>query len=571
MFRSLKVGTKLFLGFGIVIVLTIIMASYALISQSGNSASYTNLLEHSQARLKQIIDTQVSVMDVRRLTTAINAYTGDVNKQNGYKTESETLVKTIKDDLTNYINLTKSDSELDKSEIDTMTKRAESLIATITKYKSDLIDVNINYAIANDKASVVANASAMAPLIADLNNGTEDMVNEENERSNAQEAQIAKRQATSGIMLIIITLAVVLVAICFAYTITISIVSRIHKLIGTVGQLADGDTSISVIVKNKDEIGQLATEFAKMAKDIFAQSETLEQIAAGDYSLDYKPRSDKDVVGIAIVNLLQLNNRAFSDISAGTQEVARGANQIASGAQSLAQGSTEQSAAIEKLSETIAAISEQTKDNSAQAGKAAALSDGVRKNAEKGAIQMDKMIQAVHEINDASNNIQKVIKVIDDIAFQTNILALNAAVEAARAGSAGKGFAVVAEEVRTLAAKSAAAAKDTSSLIEDSLVKAQLGTKIAEETSVSLGEIVDGINESSVIVSNIAVSSEEQYRAIDEINSGIDQVAQVIQQNTATAEESASISAELSNMSLELEGHIQQFKLNSGNGRKLLR
>ena len=199
------------------------------------------------------------------------------------------------------------------------------------------------------------------------------------------------------------------------------------------------------------------------------------------------------------------------------------------------------------------------------AEKAATLAETIRGNAEKGSLQMEEMMLAVNDINEASGSISKVIKVIDDIAFQTNILALNAAVEAARAGQHGKGFAVVAEEVRNLAAKSAEAARDTGSLIENSIDKANLGVRIAGETAESLSEIVSGINESHQLVGEIARSSEEQTQGINHINTGIDQVAQVVQQNSATAEESAAASEEMSGQSDMLQQLIAQFKIKGDN------
>jgi PAS domain S-box-containing protein len=235
-------------------------------------------------------------------------------------------------------------------------------------------------------------------------------------------------------------------------------------------------------------------------------------------------------------------------------------DQISSGSQSLAQGTTEQAASIEELSSSISEVSEKTKSNADMASKAAGLTDSIRSNAEKGSRQMEDMITAVDEINEASGKISKVIKVIDDIAFQTNILALNAAVEAARAGQHGKGFAVVAEEVRNLAAKSAEAAKDTSSLIENSIEKANLGVSIAGETSTSLVDIVNGVNESNELVGMIAKSSEEQSLSISQINIGIDQVAQVVQQNSATAQESAAASSEMNTQAKMLKDMIDAFE-----------
>jgi methyl-accepting chemotaxis protein len=233
---------------------------------------------------------------------------------------------------------------------------------------------------------------------------------------------------------------------------------------------------------------------------------------------------------------------------------------ISSGSHSLAQGTAQQAATIEELSGTVQEIENKTRENAGMAEEASALSVEIRGKAEKGNRQMNELMNSVKDITASSGEIKKVIKVIDDIAFQTNILALNAAVEAARAGAAGKGFAVVAEEVRNLASKSAEAAKNTAGLIEDSIIKADTGMTLATETASSLQEIVEGINRNTEVMLNIAKSSNEQRDSISNVTTGIEQVANVIQQNSATAQESAAASEEMSGQVSRLDELISKFK-----------
>ena len=298
--------------------------------------------------------------------------------------------------------------------------------------------------------------------------------------------------------------------------------------------------------------------------------------AGMDFKVDSSYLTNKQGRKVGHVEIVQditemvSTQKAEAELTASISQVSEtfvmSSKQIAAGAQALAQGSTQQAASVEQLSSSITEIAQKTRDNADMANRAAALANKIKQNAETGSFQMGEMMEAVREINQASQSINKVIKVIDDIAFQTNILALNAAVEAARAGQHGKGFAVVAEEVRNLAAKSAEAAKDTGSLIANSMEKAELGSRIADETASSLTEIVSGINESNQIVMQIATSSEEQSAGIVQINQGIDQVAQVIQQNSATAEESAAASEEMSSQSAMLQDLVSQFKSRDDDG-----
>ena len=336
---------------------------------------------------------------------------------------------------------------------------------------------------------------------------------------------------------------------------------------GTTGDITLDAKELSVIDKftgSHDEISQSITAALAFVERISAVSKVLETIASDDLTVELAPLSEKDTLGISLQKMVDQMNSIFYEIRQSTVQVSAGSKQISDGAQMLAQGTTQQAASIEELSSSISDIARKTRDNAEKADRAARLADTIMANAEKGNHQMDEMMAAVKEINQASQSISKVIKVIDDIAFQTNILALNAAVEAARAGQHGKGFAVVAEEVRNLASKSAEAAKETGIMIQNSIGKADLGTQIASETASSLQEIVTGINESNMIINDIAKSSEEQSSEIAQINVGIDQVTQVVQQNSATAEESAAASEEMSGQSDVLDQLIAHFKLKDG-------
>lgn len=353
-----------------------------------------------------------------------------------------------------------------------------------------------------------------------------------------------------------------------AYKVAGPIVQPIIKLVKRIELLAEGDLHTEVPVVNKNnEIGVLSQAFSNTINSLnnYIQEITavLGNLSEGDCTVetngDYK--GDFIAIKVALNSIISNLNIWFADINQSADQVANGADQVSSGAQALSQGATQQASSIEELSASIAEIADQVNKNATNSAAANKISVEASAEVARGNEQMQQMIGAMAEISQSSKQIGKIIKTIEDIAFQTNILALNAAVEAARAGTAGKGFAVVADEVRNLAGKSAEAAKNTTVLIEGSIKAVENGTKIADKTGESLSVIIDSVKKTSDLIAEISKASNDQANSINQVTQGVDQISAVVQTNSATSEESAATSEELSGQAQVLKDTLSSLKL----------
>lgn len=373
-------------------------------------------------------------------------------------------------------------------------------------------------------------------------------------------------QTVIPIVLVIVLVLFVLIIICVRRMVG----KPVRKLNQVASEIADGNLEQSIQYKAHDELGELADNFNRTTirlREYVVYIEeianSLAEIAAGNlnFTLEQEYVGEFSKIRTSLEDISSSLNRVIGQINMTAHQVSMGSEHVSTGAQTLSQGAAEQASAIEELATTITEVSDVVQKDAQGAKKASEISLAVEQSIKESNEKMQNMAEAIQRINDQSMEIYKIIKTIDDIAFQTNILSLNASVEAARAGTAGKGFAVVADEVRNLAAKSAEAAHETGELIEQTVEAVQKGTAAADDMAGSLLEVVEQSKEVSKHANMIAVHSEKQAVSMEEIAQGIRQVSSVVQTNSATAQESAAASEQLLEQARILKQLVSKFRL----------
>lgn len=373
----------------------------------------------------------------------------------------------------------------------------------------------------------------------------------------------------SPVLSIVLDIAFVVAAVIVA---VIGLMSHAKALRNTIEQsntcierLAEGNIDWVVPEIPFKEYERFENDMTELLKSTKIQADMARDMSKGDFTVDAHVRGEADELGMALRDLVDENNQVLSEVQEASMSFTEGAKEVSAASQALAQGSTEQASAVEEINASIKDIANKTTHNADDARQMETRVHEMLDDAKTGKVAVDGVNTSMNDITESSQNISKVIKTIDDIAFQTNILALNATVEAARAGVHGRGFAVVAEEVKNLAELSSNAAKETAELIQHAIDAANDGAKQVDAMTLAITKISDGIDEISGTVSEVATSSDEQATAIAQVKQAIGQISQVVQTDSATSEECAAAAETLSNHAQNLRDVIAGFKLKGSN------
>ena len=558
MLKNMKFKTSLFLGFGISILLSAAIIIVSQVMMNAQKDGYSRILDQV-VRSNNIVthcrlNANIAARNVRDIALIPDDPANEEKEARAYE-----VLQSMDEEIRTLREIYPLE---DKSKL-------EEYITAVIEWGAvlpDIIDAvnagRTEQAVRTIQQECTPRLNAMATLGQEIDNAL----------TAAQDTEVAQ-QARSVQIAIFITVGVLLITVIAIVLLSVKIIKNIAVPTAQVHSallgFSEGNLNVPVDYESKNELGEMC-EALRRSQSILGGviedvCDLLGRMADGDFAVESRDPGlyvgDLNSIITSLRGIKRKLSTVLTQIHQSAEQVSSGSDQVSSGAQALSQGATEQASSVQELAATIAEISEQVNNNAEAAQQVSQQASSVGEEIQHGHDQMQEMTAAMSEIHEKSQEIAKIIKTIEDIAFQTNILALNAAVEAARAGAAGKGFAVVANEVRNLASKSADASKDTSALIEGSVKAVENGTRIAAETARTLDEVVTGAREIVVTIDRIATASQQQADAVVQVTQGVDQISSVVQTNSATAEESAAASEELSGQANMLKDLVGQFTL----------
>ena len=560
--KNLSVGRKLIVGFGIVLILmmlSIVLSLYNINSINRQINLYT---QYTVPNAEHVRSMQVDMQGI--LLTLLEAITAD--DEQASKAALDTAAdygKSIVAELDAYENNQPNhDRDADVNKLRSVFTETAAKRAEINELMANRSDANLAKALNLYQEEYKTGIDQAMDILLGFSNTAKDRAAQQNADSRATTAKAWAMLTACAAVSFLLTVIVII-------AIRKSILTPVTEIVNAYREISKGNMGVEIVYESRDELGQMAELIRsgnRMQKVILGDTiEKFTHIAEGDLRIKVEIDYPGDYASLkeAIINTAASINQAIYTINTAAEQVSTGASQVSSGAQALAAGSTEQAASVEELNASAIRIAEQAKENSANVKKAANYVDEAGSGINAGNEHMKHLTEAMAEIGASSDQISSITKVFEDIAFQTNILALNAAIEAARAGSVGNGFAVVGDEVRSLAAKSAEAARQTGQLISNSVDTVSRGAQITEQTAQILQKVGGNTLKVMESFSQIEQVSAEQAGAIEQIRLGLSQVSAVVQTNAATAEENSATSEEMSAQAATLREEVGRFTLDT--------
>lgn len=555
--KNIKIAGKLIISFGSVLFLLIVIVVLAAAGMGSIGDNFTSFHDHAFENTREVGSLKAELQEAAK-NISISILEDDIDDIQSRLTVTDELFSSI-DSRFEFIN---GQFSGDTSKLQTLEDQAHSIQSFYYELKPLILS-------GKDEEAFLMFEETIVPVFVTVNETTAQLAEYLDNEALTEYTAAHNSINTTIIFMIILGVVAVIVGFVFAFYITVSISKGTRQIVEGTHEVVRGNFNATIAYEGKDEIGILAQSVRDICTCLNAVitdiGMVLKEASHGNFQI--KSADDSIYVGAlsgvhdSMLYFIDKMNEAMTKINTASEQVAAGSDQVSSGAQALSQGAMEQASSVEELAATITAISSKITANADDAAHASERTSDAGTEMKNAAAKMDQLVSAMNEIQNSSSETKKIIKTIEDIAFQTNILALNAAVEAARAGAAGKGFAVVADEVRNLAGKSAEAAKNTTDLIEGTVNAIDKGNTLVEEVAQEIGAVSKATLEIAEINGKISGAAKEAADSITQVTVGIDQISGVVQTNSATSEESAAASQELSGQAQMLKDLVAEFKL----------
>lgn len=567
--KNLKISKKIICTFAVVLLLTFVLGVVSLVSTNNIASTSDNYVNISIPALSNLESARryIRIFQANILKAACTDDKADLDK----------LVEEIGTDRETFFSYLDSFLEYDPQFSDEV-EQIHTIMDDAASIREGIIEASAKFTYEGNLEAYSLYLNDYEPNLTEVTGILENLTTELGEAITTRYDNAQTTKTINIVMIIAVVVAAAVLVVILTIVLTKAIVPPITQIEDSMNLIANGllkEADGTITYRSKDEIGVLAHAARKVIR--FFQnvlpsiSDVCRNYGNGNFNCvceNYDSYvGETSEIRDSLMYIRDNLSAALSNVDQASDQLLSGADEVASGAQALAQGATQQASSIQELSETITTISDAIQANSENAAEASEKANAAGTEVQEVNVKMAELVKAMNEINEFSGETKKIVKTIEDIAFQTNILSLNAAIEAARAGAAGKGFAVVAEEVRNLAGKSAEAAQNTTRIIESTVNSIVSGNQLCAEVAEKMNKVGETAGEVTVINNKIAESSKAAADSIVKVTVGVDQISNVVQTNSATSEQSAAASEELSSQANMLKELVKKFSLYDGSAQ----